>query len=384
MKSSQKNQSHATPIHISMDQLRSLRMRAQGMSPRLPPGSLPKAVQAVIGVNAQLPSAMALSLRARVEGLTTHEIEKAQFEERNVVRTWCMRGTLHLLPAANLEWLLGSINPAQIQAGWRWLQKRGGLERDRAAQVLEAARTILKDNGPLTRNHLMETLAARYGPDVKSAAAGVVHLNGMLGQICFGPDHGAHPTYAELESWLGRGVKDSLEPDLVRVARHYLRGYGPAAPHDLAGWWGMGLTQAKAAWAQLGEELVEVNAAGERGWMLQADLPALEDLQPPDQSVRLLPAFDTYLLGYKHRDFAVAPKYQGRVFHGGEIAPTILIDGFAAGTWRYARSGKRMRIRATPFSAFTPEMRDGISAEAQDIGRFYGLGIELVWELPDD
>src|SRR5262245_38644632 len=92
------------PRAITPEQLRALRLRAQGLAPRL--GLLP-AVQAVVGVNAQLLSAMALSLRARVPGMTWAALEARRTEQRDLVRTWCMRGTLHLLPADELEALLG-------------------------------------------------------------------------------------------------------------------------------------------------------------------------------------------------------------------------------------------------------------------------------------
>jgi hypothetical protein len=78
------------------------------------------------------------------------------------------------------------------------------------------------------------------------------------------------------------------------------------------------------------------------------------------------------LLGYHVRDLAVPLKYQDRVFHGGEIVPTILVDGSAAGTWRYEQRGQQIRIEVTPFSSLTSQDRDLIAEEADDIGRFFG------------
>src|SRR5438552_1188816 len=109
---------------VSSAELRALRLRAQGLAPRLPRRSLLKAVQAVVGVNAQLVSAMALSLLARVEGLTWEALETRRVERRAVVRTWCMRGTLHLLAADELDGLLSAISPGAIRGAWRWLEKR--------------------------------------------------------------------------------------------------------------------------------------------------------------------------------------------------------------------------------------------------------------------
>ena len=190
-------------------------------------------------------------------------------------------------------------------------------------------------------------------------------------------DGQAIPTYVALDDWLGRQVKLSKKPDRCELARRYLRGYGPATPRDLAAWWDLPLTEAKAAWASLHDELIELDVEGQPVWLVRSELSALKKIDQQGHVVRLLPAFDTYLLGYHNRDFAVPPKYQNRVFHGGEIAPIILIDGGAAGTWRYESRGKRMRIKATPFSSFTSRVRDLIAEEADDVGRFFVLVADL-------
>jgi hypothetical protein len=220
----------------------------------------------------------------------------------------------------------------------------------------------------------MDALAETYGSGIAKAAAGVVQLNGTLGRVCFGPDEGSRPTYAAVENWLGRKVRLSKKPDHVELARRYLQGYGPAAPRDLAAWWGLGLTEAKAAWAALDEELVELDAEGRTVWRLRSERANPAGHGP---AVRLLPAFDTYLLGYHDRSFAVAATDRGRIFHGGEIVPVILVDGLAAGTWRYAPRGKGLGITAAPFGRLASSVRDLIAEEAEDIGRFLGLKTTL-------
>jgi hypothetical protein len=134
----------------------------------------------------------------------------------------------------------------------------------------------------------------------------------------------------------------------VELARRYLQGYGPAAPRDLAAWWGLPLTEAKQAWAALETELTELRVGGQSVWLLSPDASDWADTSAPERSARLLPAFDTYLLGYHARDFAVPPLYQDRVFHGGQLVPVILVDGGAAGTWRYERRRVSHRSRRSP------------------------------------
>jgi hypothetical protein len=330
---------------------------------------------------------MALSLRARVQDLTLADVEACRLQDRLLVRTCCMRGTLHLVLAEDLDDLLSAVSPVVQRAAWRWLEKRGGLDRDRAVLALDTACRILQEKGPLTRPDLMKAVSARVGFPVQPAAAGLVHLNGLLGRICFGPDQGAHPTYASLDRWLGRRVTVQETPDFSALARRYLEGYGPAGPRDLAAWWGLGLKQAKSAWELLGDSVVETRtqANGTEAqpvWMLASPPGGEAGFRSPDPSVRLVPAFDTYLLGYANRDFAVPPRYRGRIFHGGEIVPTVLVDGCAAGTWRYEQYGKGVRITVTPFTRFTNEVCGRIAEEAEDIGHFFGRPARLDFSEP--
>jgi uncharacterized protein YcaQ len=363
---------------LSLAELRALRLRAQCLAPRLSRRSLLRAVRAVVGVNAQLVSAMALSLWARVEGLTWEALETSRVERRALVRTWCMRGTLHLMAADELDGLLSAISPGAIRGAWRWLDKRAGLKGERARLVLDTAYQVLKRDGPLTRRKLMAAASAEVGFETQAAAAGAVFLNGMLGRVCFGAFEGAEPTYAALDDWLGRPIQISDALDHIELARRYLRGYGPATPRDLAAWWGMSLGEAKAAWAALRDELVEIQVEGKPIWLLATDAKALREPAPAEHSVRLLPAFDTYLLGYADREFAVPRPYQKGIFHGGQVVPTVIVDGLAVGTWRYEQRGRQMRVTVTPFGKLNREVRELIAEEAEDVGRFYGTKATLV------
>jgi hypothetical protein len=334
------------------------------------------AVKALCGAQAQLPSAMELALRARVEGLTIDDIENSRVNDRALVRTWCMRGTMHLVAADDLDWLLSAIAPAVLRDAWRWFERKHGLERDSVSKILDEAYRVLKANEAMTRRDLMQAVAARHGAAVAPAAAGVVRLSAMLGRVCLGPDRGAEPTYVTLEDWLGRRVSVS-DANSVELTRRYLRGYGPADPRDLAEWWGLPLADAKKAWASLEPELTELAVDGQSVWSLSPDVPDGADTGGHARHVCLLPAFDAYLLGYHTRDFAVPPAFQSRVFHGGQLVPVVLVDGGAAGTWRYERRGKRFRMTVEAFSSLPSDVRDLIAEEADDIGRFYDLTAEL-------
>ena len=79
----------------------------------------------------------------------------------------------------------------------------------------------------------------------------------------------------------------------------------------------------------------------------------------------MLPAFDTYLLGYRSRDFLVGPEFARRVWPGGGIVrPTVVENGRAIATWK--RSGAKIEIE--PFGDRDVATGDEIA----DVVRFLG------------
>jgi hypothetical protein len=93
--------------------------------------------------------------------------------------------------------------------------------------------------------------------------------------------------------------------------------------------------------------------------------------------VRLLPAFDEYLLGWKDRETAVPIEHRTEVNRGGGwIRPVLLVDGRAGGTWSTDRTSNALRLEVRPFSPPETWIRSAIDAEAQDLGEFLGLRVE--------
>ena len=89
-------------------------------------------------------------------------------------------------------------------------------------------------------------------------------------------------------------------------------------------------------------------------------------------TVRLLPAFDNYLIGYRDRGF-IDDGRRGEVYVGGIIRPTVLLDGRVVGRWELqrGRSGA-LTVRTHPFTAWTAQTRAAVDAEVADIARFLG------------
>jgi hypothetical protein len=113
-----------------------------------------------------------------------------------------------------------------------------------------------------------------------------------------------------------------------------------------------------------------------------ADLVAQE--RPPSEPlVHLLPGFDTYLLGYRRRDLAVAPRHARRVHPGGGLLrPVLLVDGLAASTWRSRQRRGGLEIIVDPFETLSQDVRASVEREVRDVARFLGTTATLEMRAP--
>jgi hypothetical protein len=359
-----------------------LRQRAQRLIPQQPdaPTDVAQVVKDLCGIQAQDASAAALAVRVRSTGLLNDDVERAWVQERSVVRTWGQRGTLHLLATADLSWLLPLFGPVFI-AGNRRRYAELGLDEDTLARGVRALRAVLINQGPLTRDELVEHLA-HHGIRLAGQARPYLLQHAALeGIICLGPDRGAKPTYVLLSDWLGQGYPGhTLTPEstYAELAHRYLKAYGPATPEDLAAWSGMPISKTRAAWQRIADQLIEVEIAGQPAWMLKKHAAWLDEPPLPAPVVRLLPGFDTYLLGYKKRDLAVPPQHAKRINAGGGLLnPVLLVDGRAMGTWKSKQQKHRLDVILQPFNQLPPDLQPGLQAEITDLGRFLGIHAAL-------
>jgi len=330
------------------------------------------------GVQAQAAPAARLAVRARSTGLTRRDVVRATERPPAVVRTWAMRGTLHMVPAADARWIVELLGPRFVKAGER-RRRQLGLDDDTCRRGVDAIQAVLTGAPPLTRAHLVERLADMGVPlDPRSQApAHLVAYAAMRGLICRGPDlPNDEPTYVLLDSWVNESSSRDRDESLRELARRYLTGHGPATDADFATWSGLPAADARNSFAELIDELVEVDAAGQRMVAL-----ADADLTPPDTNApRLLGPFDPYLLGYRGRDLILEPAHRKRIqAGGGMIPPAVLAGGWLIGTWRLHRGAKRAEVLVEPFTTLPKRSRDVLRAEVDDIGRF--LGVDVSFEV---
>ncbi|MXY87928.1 MAG: winged helix DNA-binding domain-containing protein [Dehalococcoidia bacterium] len=360
------------------------RMERQQLVSRRPREDLQAVVGTIGGLHAQVLSAAELAAWARVDGLRPGELEEELWERRSLVKLWAMRGTLHLLPAAEYGLWQAALNTYDHYLKGGWL--RGfKITREELDLLLSTVREVLGGDG-LTRDELAEAVAAASGSPALGEKLGdswgaYLKPASFQGSTCFGPNRGRSVTFVSPGEWIE--VEPGPLPDeaVAEVTRRYLRAYGPATAAEYSRWWGPRRpAQATRSFRALGEEVAEIDVEGEPHWALAGQVEEIASAVPQG-AVRLLPAFDPYVIG-SARDVAAIldPAHKGRVHRPqGWISPVLLVDGRIEGVWSYERGSGRLTVAIEPFRELGAAVRQEAEAEAERLAAFYGDELALEW-----
>jgi Winged helix DNA-binding domain len=363
------------------------RVHCHHLDRRAPAGSLLKVAGRVCGLHAQVLSSAELTAWARIENVERGVVQRALWQERTLVKTWAMRGTLHLLPAAELPMWHAALgtSPRYLRAA-AW-QNYFGItleELDRLTQAIGAA----LDGRVMTREELVRevvrlTGSSAFGSKLAQSSWGtILKPAAFTGRLCFGPSLGQRVRFTRPDSWLGAASPVDPPAATAAVARRFLAAYGPATYHDLARWWGGGGVATAREWiAALGDEVSPVDLEGTPAWMLAADARKLLRLPPP-RSVRLLPGFDQYVVGAScHASHLLPGDLRQRVYRPqGWISPVLLVNGRMDGTWRHELRGSRVAVVVEPFVKLPAWVRHEAAHEAERLAAYLGGTLTLSWK----
>ena len=311
---------------------------------------------------------------------TVEDVRKALWKDKTLVKTWLMRGTLHLVPSRDLPLFSAALGVYGMRNTNAWL-KFMQISLPELTDLIEAIGDAL-DGQALTREQLIAKVgkgrAERIQLALRSGWGGVLKPVARQGLLCFGPSRGQSVTFVRPEKWLGSWRRLDPQRSLVEIARRYLRAYGPATPKDFTRWWGIWPGVGKTAWAGLAEELAPVSIAGQRADMLASDLDriAAMTMQP---SVRVLPPFDPYLMGYSSRDHLFAAEHSSRVSRtAGWISAVVLVDGRVVATWTHTAVKGGLAVTVEPFRKLSPSTVKELRVRFDTMAAALGLGKALV------
>ena len=352
----------------------------------LPVRDLPAAavVRRLGGVQAQLASAATLAVRVRQQRSSPGEIPGA-LARGDLIKTWGMRGTLHLLVPEQARDFLSLLAAGRMWERPAWV-RAFGLAPDEVQGLRRVVRQAL-DGRLLTREELVAEVAARSGSDhisraLRSGWGTVLKPLAYQGDLCFGPNQGNRVTFttpqAASPAWKRLPSADEAGP---RAVLSYLDAYGPATAEGFGNWLSRGRIPKRRLLEWFGAvagRLAEIDVEGTRAYVRAEHLDHLAATRARSPTVRLLPGFDQWVLGPGTEDAHVIPSARRRAVsrQSGWIAPVVVLDGAVAGTWELTPAG----VRAAWFAESGSPPVDALRVETNRLAGIVGrdLAIETV------
>lgn len=308
---------------------------------------------------------------ARMQSATLADVEMA-IANREIVRTWSQRGTIHFIPAPDTLWML-QLCASRIVAG-----------HGRRMKQLELTEAIIKQGEKLVINALQgqkimtraELFALFEDAGISTAGQRGYHIVWHLahvGVICMGPMRNKEQTFVLLHDWVLNLRQLSSEEALTELVWRYFASHAPATEHDFARWSGLNLTDTRRGIENNRHRLHPVQINTTTYWV--ADVSS----DKPSQRVYLLPAFDEYLLGYQDRSAVLDEEHSQKVVPGnnGVFQPIIVYDGAVVGTWRHKLTKKTVDITLHPFTSLD-DIQTDISVAIKSFADFIGLEYRIV------
>ena len=318
------------------------------------------------------------SLGIRLPGTTEPDVDAA-LSAGDVLRTWPMRGTIHLVPPADAHWMLETTGVRALAAGATRREQLGigpGVA-DAAAGLLQQA---LSGGRRLTRAQCLAMLAAS-GIDTSGQRG--YHLLGhaaVIGVTCLGPTVDGQQTFELLDEWAPRPVRLGRREAVAELAWRYFRSHGPATERDFAGWTGLTLSDTRSAIADNAGRLVSADVAG-RSVVLSRELEQLisDGGIGGAMGAAVPPGFDEFMLGYKDRSVQVEDGRMDDIVPGrnGVFRATVVLDGRVVGSWTRTVRARRVDVRLALFRPLPRRSRTQLDAAFGRYGDYLGIPVSV-------
>jgi hypothetical protein len=355
-------------------------------------------VASMAGAHAQVMSAAELSVALRIPGATAADVRDALWTKHTLIKTFGPRGTVHLLPTAELSVWLGALSalPSIVDRAAPDIR----LTPEQVDSVLAAVASALTDT-ELTTEELDAAVGDLAGPwaveEVMPAFQTMwprwrqaISMAAHRGVLCFGAGRGRKVTYTN------PAVKPAdTDEALTAVVRDYLWAYGPATPQQFAKWFGGTPAWGTKVFGSLADagSIEEIDFDGAVAWVAAGDTGfddiasgdiGFDDAEP--RGVRLLPYFDAYGIAGQPRDRLFPGRAAERALNRGQAGnrPVLLVDGVVDGIWHLKRAGRRATLTVEAFttpnraSAALTALAAAIEEQAARVGEILGVTAELV------
>jgi hypothetical protein len=369
-------------IETTWLKLAALRLERQHLERRATRKAMLGVVRDHVAVQAQVIGSAELAIHGRVEGLQRDDIRNALWRDRTLVKTWAMRGTLHLVASDELPELVAALGTRINWLRPLWL-RYFKVTKDEMLALQDGIGEVLSDT-PMTRAALGDALAKRLGDQafaerVTSSWGTFLKPAASRGFLCFGPDDGRSVTFVDPRDWLGRAMPEPSPDAIGAVIERQLTAFPGSSRGELARWWGVqGGATLRQPIADLGDRVVEVLADGTKVLVRSEDVATLANLDP-STTVRLLPGFDPYTLSLQKEAEPLLPLARRPLVSrtAGWISQVVIVGGAVVATWTHEVRKGRLAIEVAPWRRLTTLERAAIDGEAARIGEFLGAEPEV-------
>lgn len=291
------------------------------------------------------------------------------FDDGKIVRTWPMRGTLHVLAAADVRWILALTSPGNLAGSQR---RREALELDdnTLGRCREIFGNTLQGGQHKSRDELYAALAAAGISTAGQRGYHILWNAALHGLICQASIHDKEQNFALLEEWVAPVPEKTRDEALAELALRYFSSHGPATIKDFIWWSGLKASEARAGFEAIKTRLESVTLNKQTYW-----LPPHSDVPLQTSGAFALPGFDEYLLGYQDRSAVLDAEHAEKICPGGNgmFAPTIIVGGRVVGTWKRSFKKSSVEIAAAPFSSLNKTELRAFRQAAEAYAAFVGL-----------
>jgi hypothetical protein len=279
-----------------------------------------------------------------------------------------MRGTLHLVAAEDLGWMLGLTGRRMVRAA-EGRRRQLGLEAADFVRAEAVVRETLSGGRHASRADLFAAFEAAGIPPTGQRG---IHTLGQLAQTGVLVQSG-RDVWTLLEEWVASPRRLEGDEVLREFAVRYMLGHGPATAKDFAWWSSLTLTDARTGLAAAGDELDRIEVDGETHYLR----PGLE---PAPRAVHLLPGFDEFELGYTDRTAQLPKRHWLTIVPGGNgvFLSTIVVDGQIVGTWKRVRATKKgVTVALMPFGSLSAATRRAARTALDRYAAFLGVEVDV-------
>jgi hypothetical protein len=316
------------------------------------------------------------SLGVRLPALG-HDDVHAALERREALRTWPMRGTVHLVPPRDARWMLELTGVRSLAAAATRRAQLGltDADADRAVDVLG---TALAGGARLTRARCLDALEAAGIGTGGQRGYHLLWYASVRGVTCLAPNIGTEQTFALLDEWAPAPRRPERDEALAVLAHRYVRGHGPVTAREFAGWTGLTLTDARRGLAAAGDALAAVRVDGEEAVV---DAALLDAPREPVDDLLALPGFDEYLLGFKDRSLMLDAAHKDAIVPGGNgvFQATVVRGGRVVGTWKRSLDKTGVTVRVFPLVPFDRRTRDRVEGALSRYADFLARPLRIAW-----